>query len=180
MSMHSHGMPFDFILKRRQDGDFHIWTDASTSFGVGAVSDSGSWLSSSWQSIVQSNTMLAGIDKDIFACEVFSVLVAVKLLHSHTWTSKAITIHCDNSAAVHCINRLCVKKNKVFVMDCLRDLALFAHRNKFFFNAVHIEGVLNTTVDALSRGVVVTSLCENMSQSQRLANVCAALTFKFL
>ena len=142
------GVRLEFILKNRggcdDSFDLDVYTDASTSFGVGGhvEGDARKWFRHEWK---QSN------DKpDIVFGELLGVCVAVKLW-AHEWRGKDVLIHCDNMGVVEILKRKCCNFRRKDLMELVRIICAAAVEYGFYFRVVHIKGVDNKIADGLSR-----------------------------
>ena len=118
----------------------HVHTDASGTFGCGAVVNDGSWIQApwppSWQAI------------DISVKELVPVVAAAALWGSR-WSRQHVRFHCDNIAVVAVLNKRTAKSPPL--AHLLRCLSFYSAYYGFHLSAEHIPGVLNTAADALSR-----------------------------
>ena len=118
----------------------HVHSDASGSYGCGAVSDDLNWFQVQWPT--------HWADVDISAKELAPVVIAAAIWGSR-WESKHICFHSDNMAVVAVLNTRSAKSP--LLMHLLRCFAFYSAYFRFHFTARHVPGVLNTAADALSR-----------------------------
>ena len=139
------GIPFDFILKSTDDFDIEIYTDASTSFGVGGhqKGDVKKWFRYEWRPRV-------GPKPDICFEELLGVCTAVELW-GHTWKGKSVKFYCDNIGVVEMLKRKCCVFKREDMMELIRIIGSAAARYGFYFKIYHIKGVDNKIADGLSR-----------------------------
>ena len=121
------------------DDAVHIYTDASTSVGFGAVFGD-KWIQGEWGD-KEGNI-------DITVLELYAVAAAV-----FTWgenlRDKKVVIHSDNMPVVEVLNDCSSKSPNL--MKIIRPLVLQAMRLNIVLKAIHIPGVENVRADALSR-----------------------------
>ena len=116
-----------------------IYTDASGSFGCGAVWAQ-RWFQFEWpQEFVEVP----------IASKVFLPIVMACVVWGCAWQGKVVHVHTDNEAAVAVVNSGYSKDPQIMhLVRCLSfvlaawDISLYSH---------HIAGVLNTVADAVSR-----------------------------
>lgn len=133
----------------RSPPDFRIYTDASGSWGCGAVF-SCYWFQHAWTSEwSSSNIMAKELVPIVFSCAVWGPLL------SH----KSADFQCDNQSLVVAINKGSAKD--VLVMQLLRCLWFFTAFFDINISATHIPGASNTAADLLSRNQAVQCLKAN-------------------
>lgn len=118
---------------------FHLYSDASGSFGCGAWWDQ-SWLQIKWPRDLQ--------DWAIAAKELFPIVVAA-MVWGKRWAGQSIMVHCDNQAVVEVVNSGYCKDP--IMMQLIRCLFFISARFEISLRAIHIPGHLNTGADAISR-----------------------------
>ena len=142
------GVKLEFILKNRRWGrgqfDLDVYTDASTSFGVGGhiAGENRKWFRHQWKHTINK--------PDIVFNELLGVCVAVKLW-AQEWGGKDILIHCDNMGVVEILKRKCCNFRRKDLMELVRIICGAAVEYGFYFKVVHIKGVDNKIADGLSR-----------------------------
>ena len=122
-----------------------IVTDAAGSGYAGYYFRTGQWFQSSWPGHLQ---LPVDSELSIAFQELYPIVVAC-LLFGDQWTHKNVLFLCDNSAAVHVINKGRSKSPKV--MQLVRRLVLLATCKGFNYASMHLKGILNDTADSLSR-----------------------------
>ena len=141
------GIPFDFLLRTKKTSKFdvEIFTDASTSWGVGGYQlDSGTkWFRHEWISDLSRKP-------DIVFEELLGVCTAVRLW-GHTWKGKFVKINCDNMGVVEMLKRKCCVFKREDLMELIRIIGRSAAKNGFYFRIFHIKGKDNKIADGLSR-----------------------------
>ena len=118
----------------------HVFSDASGSFGCGAVVPNGAWFNQEWPSCWS--------EKDISAKELIPIVLAAALWGPH-WPGKQVLFHTDNLAVVQVIKNMNAANQ--LLCNLLRCLYFYAAHYRFTFTAEHIPGVKNVAADALSR-----------------------------
>ena len=118
----------------------HAYSDASGTFGCGAVVESLGWFQVKWPS--------TWTDIDISLKELVPVVLAAALW-GRLWSKQHICFHSDNMAVVSVLTTMTAKVP--LLMHLLRCLSLFSAYFSFTFSAKHIPGALNSAADALSR-----------------------------
>ena len=127
-------------LLPHQAPDIHVYTDASGSYGCGAVVTHFGWLQLCWPVSWQ--------PVNITEKELLPIVMATALWGSF-WQGKHVCFHCDNMAVVQ-ILRAHTGRGDI-VLHLLHCLFFFLARYNIHLSAVHIPGTLNTAADALSR-----------------------------
>ena len=119
----------------------HIFSDASGSYGCGAVAPTYGWFNLRWPQEWAS--------VDIAVKELIPVVMAAGLW-GPVWAGHHVQFHTDNMAVVAVIQNLNAKDTRLGHL--LRCLYFYAAYYCFNFSAAHIPGIQNTAADALSRG----------------------------
>ena len=127
--------------------EHHIWTDASGSFGCGAVAPSQEeWLQWRWSNCTPDGA--ESVEESILWMELFPIVLATAVW-GRRWEESNVIIHCDNMGTVAVVNSGYSKAAPV--MYLLRCLFFARARFQFTLQAVHTPGVQNTWADAVSR-----------------------------
>ena len=126
----------------------HVWSDASGSFGCGAVSPSlGRWLQLQWQKSSGAGTIdLQG--ESITLKELVPIVLACSVWGAD-WQNTTVTVHCDNIGTVAIVNSGYSRVPEI--MHLLRCLFFIRARFHITLWAVHVPGVQNTWADSISR-----------------------------
>lgn len=117
-----------------------FWSDASGSWGCGAISHTFQWFQVQWPQSWQCY--------HIAAKEMVPVVVAAALW-GPDWHTSTIQVFSDNMAVVCALSTGTARDP--LLMHLLRCLHFFCARFSIAIRATHIAGVLNTAADALSR-----------------------------
>ena len=117
-----------------------VRSDASGSWGCGAVSDSAHWFQVEWPESWQGH--------HIAAKEMVPVVVAMAVW-GHEWYSSTVEVLSDNMSVV-CALTAGMTKDPL-MMQLLRCLHFFTAHFQIVVEAHHIAGVDNIAADALSR-----------------------------
>ena len=125
--------------RKRLHPDMNVWSDASGSWGCGALSQS-QWLQHQW---------LPHSDHLSIAVKELVPVVLAAATWGHTWKGKIICFNSDNEAVVADLKSRYSRDPTM--AHLLRCLCLYAARYTFWFWAAHIPGRLNSAADALSR-----------------------------
>ena len=118
----------------------HVFSDASGSFGCGAIVLDGGWFNHEWPSCWSA--------KEIAAKELLPIVLAAVLWGPH-WAGRHILFHTDNLAVVQVVRNL--NAADPLLCNLLRCLYFYSAHYHFTFTAAHIPGVKNVAADALSR-----------------------------
>ena len=121
----------------------HVYTDASGSWGCGAVWSS-KWLQLSWPEEWASENI---------AVKELVPFVAAAAMWGTDWKGCTIQFHCDNMAIVRALSAGRAKFPPINRL--LRCLSFFSAHFNFRISAVHIRGYLNDVADAISRNLSV-------------------------
>ena len=143
-------VPMSWLLHPRRVGDVEIYTDASTTTGVGGFEDTpgGRFYGVKW-------TDTAGwgpfkYQPDITYLELLGVVAAVHLF-AETWSGKVVKMRCDNAAVCMMVRRKAACFRRRDLNGLLLILCELATRHRFYFWIEHIRGVDNKLADDLSR-----------------------------
>ncbi len=121
--------------------EVEFWSDASGSWGCGAVWDS-MWFQVGWD---QSEEWVGA---SIAAKELLPVVLAMAVW-GQAWTGSAVVCHCDNQAAVSAVKGgYCRDTTMAHLLRCLFYLEA---KYEIALTAVHVPGVENGAADAISR-----------------------------
>ena len=132
---------------QRFQPDHHVWSDASGSWGCGAVWEA-RWFQLEWAISLKESLAEATNDDSIAVRELIPVAVAAAVWGPQ-WQGEVVMFHSDNKAVVAALNRL-YSKNEA-MMQLLRCVVFYAARAAFRFQAMHVPGKENTLADHLSR-----------------------------
>lgn len=119
----------------------HLFSDASGSYGCGAVDPNRAYFNLQWPQ--QWSTV------DISVKELLPLVLAA-VMWGPTWKGRHVLFHVDNMAVVSVVQNL--NARDPLLCHFLRCLYLYAAFFQFTFSATHIPGTNNTAADALSRG----------------------------
>ena len=123
----------------REHPDHEIWSDASGSWGAGALWQT-EWFQVRWpQSLSYENIAAKELIPITMACAIWGA----------QWSGLTIKVHCDNKAVVDLINSGYTRET--LLSHLLRCLFFFVARFDFTLVASHIPGKDNVLADALSR-----------------------------
>jgi len=126
--------------------EHHIWTDASGSFGCGAVAISQEeWLQSKWPNCTQFG--MESTEESILWMKLFPIVLATAVW-GRCWEELKVIVHCDNMGTVTVVNS--GNSKAASVMHLLRCLFFVRARFQFTLQAVHTPGVQNSWADAVS------------------------------
>ena len=123
-----------------QEPSYTITSDASGSWGCGAVCDRGQWFQVPWPQ------SWAGLN--IAAKEMVPVVIGVALW-GQGWAKSTLLVRSDNMAVVHALTSGAAKDP--LLMHLLRCLHFYTASHQIGIQARHVQGALNTAADALSR-----------------------------
>ena len=117
-----------------------LWSDASGSWGCGALSHTLDWFQLQWPDSWKQH--------HIAAKEMVPIVVAVAVW-GQEWSSTTVLAFSDNMAVVSAITA--GRARDPLLMHLLRCLHFFCAHYGIVLRARHIAGVQNTAADALSR-----------------------------
>ena len=129
-----------------QKVDYHIWTDASGSFGCGAVWGD-RWLQAEWSQVYE-HTPEEQEEDGISLKELLPVVLACAVWGPQ-WRLSSVVVHCDNESTVAVINT--GYSRVVKIMHLLRCLFFIKARFNMWVKALHVPGRDNIVADAISR-----------------------------
>ena len=121
--------------------EIEIWSDASGSWGCGAVWET-KWFQVAWEQWVDFAVA------SIAAKELLPIIVSAAVWGSF-WAGKTVLCHCDNMAVVAVIRGGYCKDSAMAHM--LRCLFFLEAKFNFRLTAEHVAGVNNGVADAVSR-----------------------------
>lgn len=136
---HFNGKCFFIDEKMVSNDVFQLYTDASGTYGYGAVFGK-SWFYGEWNE--------QWLSQNITVKELFPIVLAIEVW-GNQMANRSICFNCDNEALVHVLNKQSsTEKNVMFL---IRRLVLLSLQFNVLFSAVHLPGKLNILSDALSR-----------------------------
>ena len=118
----------------------HVYSEASGSFGCGAVSLTLGYVQLQWSEDWE--------EMDILVKELVPVVLTVAMW-GRFWQGQHICFHSDNMAVVSILQSKSAKSPQL--MYLLRCFAFFSAYYHFHTSCVHVPGAMNTPADALSR-----------------------------
>ena len=118
----------------------HVFSDASGSFGCGALIPDEAWYNQEWPS--------CWATKDIATKELVPIVVAA-VLWGPLWAGRHVLFHTDNFAVVQVIQNL--NATEPLLCSLLQCLYFYFAYYQFTLTTAHIPGVKNVATDALSR-----------------------------
>jgi len=131
------------------DPSWHVFSDASGSWGYGALTEGLGWLQSEWPQEWK--------NFNIAAKEMIPMVLAAALWGRY-WAGKHICFHSDNVAVVAILQSRTAKTQ--LLMHLLRCFAFFSAYFRFHYSAQHVPGTMNMVADALSRNHVPLSVSQ--------------------
>ena len=138
-----------------QQSDFEAWTDASGSFGCGAIWGK-RWLQASWSDVYKGDLKVEEED-GITLKELLPIILACAIWGPH-WRQSSALIHCDNEGTVAVVNSGYSRVEKI--MHLLRCLFFIRARFGIEIKAVHVPGKENLLADAISRNNISSLLSQ--------------------
>ena len=143
---------FDLILKLPSDGDFHLFTDATTTLGFGGhCSDAGFQVD--WKDTVKAQLEKSHGAFDISTLELLVSIVGMTVF-ADKFQNKAVTIHNDNPTASKAIHSKAPPLRRMDLQFLIRQLATSATDSQYYFWGEHTiakESPEMQLADALSR-----------------------------
>ena len=118
----------------------HVYSDASGSYGGGAVVDTWGWFQVQWPGEWN--------EVDISVKEMVPIVIAAALWGKY-WQGKHIHFHSDNMAVVAILNSRTAKTPQL--MHLLRCFSFYCAYYQFHSSSSHVPGVMNKAADAISR-----------------------------
>ena len=123
-----------------QHPSFTSTSDASGSWGCGAVSSDNQWFQLPWPA--------ANANKNIAIKEMIPIVISAAVW-GHLWKGKQVLFLSDNESVVSVLNTRAAKDKQLVHLSCC--LFFFAAMHQFTFVSKHIAGKKNGAADALSR-----------------------------
>ena len=146
----SNGISFSDILRKKEQGDVHVLTDASTGIGMGGWNRDGNWFRFRWTDHPRKDLFKNPKKPDIFWKEMCAIATACTIWGGN-WSGKSVTFWCDNEACVYSMAKKKCGFERGDVMELIRWICHLANRFNFHPYFIHIRGKDNLTADALSR-----------------------------
>ncbi len=142
--------PFDWFLATPQTCDITIFTDASTTRGVGGFCDirHGEWFGELWNKYEIYNNFQ--FKPDITFLELAGVIIGA-ITSIHRLRNKKILFRCDNEAACWIMLKRSACLHRPDLIELMKIFCQYAWDYNFRMYPKHIKGVLNTDADNLSR-----------------------------
>ena len=143
-------IPMQWLIHPKDAGDVEIYTDASTTIGMGGFVNvkGGGHFTVLWKDVRAWNEWKH--KPDITYLELLAVVTAVKLYGS-TWSGQAIRIWCDNYGVCSVVARKAACFRRRDLNDLMAVMCAEATKYRFYFWIDHIAGDENVVADALSR-----------------------------
>ena len=139
---HFNGKHLLFEQRWISSDSLHFYTDAEGFIGFGAVFNS-HWFHGLWPEHLQRFP--------ITFKELFPIVLSLEIWDKNLM-NKCVTLHSDNYAVIHIINRQTSKDPDIMVL--VRRLVLTYMRLNLLVGSVHILGVQNLLPDLLSRSQI--------------------------
>ena len=117
-----------------------MFSDASGSFGCGALSETQGFYQLKWPPNWEAS--------DITVKELLPIVISAGIW-GRAWQQKHVRFHCDNMAVVEILRSSTGRGPKV--ANLLQCLFFYSAYYSFQFSVVHVPGLSNTAADALSR-----------------------------
>ena len=137
---------FKFILANPTQSDIQIYSDGSTTKGIGGYCANNNVC----YQILLSQIANLHKDADIQFIELLALVVTAKMW-AQNWTNSSITFYCDNEPVVGMLKKKCATFKRWDLMQLIRILCELANKHSFYFWAVHIPDKQNQIADKLSR-----------------------------
>ena len=143
-------VPMRWLIRKFNDPDIYVWTDASTSIGIGGCSSVGKALQ-----VLNRQTFFKHVKRvrkgiDIHFLELLILLVVAKMW-AHEWTDKYIYFYCDNPGATGALANKRAELGRIGMNFMCREFCKLAYVHRFRFHVEHVPGDDNEVADELSR-----------------------------
>ena len=131
---------FDLLLKHPSDGDYTLWSDATTTIGGGGYAMNKQkqilfYYQFDWaETILQHVVQIRKLEIDVL--ELLLSVVGIILLTPYL-TNNTVTIYNDNPGAAGAIRTKAPRLYRLDMQCLIRHLAFHAIENKFYFWGVH-------------------------------------------
>lgn len=139
------GISVDFLLKRADERDVVVYSDASSTVGMGAFDSMGKCFQVRWSSVHS-----LSVPVDIYFAEMLAC-VCFLLARAEDYAGKSITIFVDNVAVEWSLRKKSCCFHRKDVAHLLRLLCQCAITHKFYFWVERVSTADNVIADALSR-----------------------------
>ncbi len=142
---------FRNLLTTRHNCDWTMWTDASTSVGVGGYvhRPNGTHFAAFWEDFHMIHDWQ--YKPDILFLELMGVVLALNIYTDDTTRGQRVLVMCDNKPAVKICIRKCACLKRPDLTALMQVYCANADRKGFRPYIDHIAGVDNPVADALSR-----------------------------
>ena len=135
-------------LLSENESQTEMWTDASGSYGCGAISPHlRRWIQLQWPPYNRAG--FNSRSQSILWKELVPIVLACTVWAKH-WQGLSVMVHCDNMGTVAVVNSGYSREQPI--MHLLRCLFFIRATYQFSLYATHISGDQNSWADALSRG----------------------------
>ena len=141
----------EYLLKKPDDNDENIATDASGTEGAGGI-----WFEKKlafqvrWSDTIYDQVLHVRPELKIHAQELMGSWIAFDLWGAQL-TGQAVTMYNDNPSAAAALITKAPKLHRNDLQCIIRDIAKMAINHRFMFWGVKIDGKVNDYADALSR-----------------------------
>ena len=141
---------FDYFLRRPDQGDHQVYTDAAGSKGVGGFIDNKYSFQVLWEDTIWDEVEAIRPDLDIQVQEYLGSVVAMDLF-SDILCNSSVTFYNDNPGAAGALISKAPPLWRVDMQCLTRQIASLAIDNDVMYWGIKIDGDDNDNADALSR-----------------------------
>ena len=148
-----------FWKSRRDQPDVKVWSDASGSWGCGALAIN-SWLILPWSMSLSTQS--------IAHKELIPIVIA-SFIWGRQWEGKMVQFNSDNMSVVMILSKLYTRDDAL--MGYLRCVVFCAAKYNFWFCAKHTPGKDNKLADAISRNQINLFLSQAPKTMARIPDI---------
>ena len=141
--------PFSLVLKQPWDGDILLYTDATTTIGIGGHTGTHAF-QILWKDTILSKIKNLRDNIDIHVLELLGPVIACTLW-GHLFSGKAISIYNDNPGAYGALWSKAPALNRLDMQFLTRHLVELARKYRFHFWGIYCTDTRMDIADGLSR-----------------------------
>ena len=141
---------FDTFLKKPDEGDIEIYTDASGEIGVGGIIGDSIAFQIRWAKTIWNEVLAVRPELDIQVQEAIGPLIALQIARE-LLRDKSVSIYNDNPGAAAALISKAPPLWRSDMQFITREIAMLAVKNNIMYWGIKIDGKHNEYADALSR-----------------------------
>lgn len=142
------GISFDYLLRPHNQGDIHVWTDATSdpTLGFAGYSSLGHYFQITWKELNIPQATASHIEYQ----ELLAICVAAHIWRD-TFKNKSVTFWCDNEAVHYMLIKRSCTASRLDLLALIGDFCLCAFDWRFYYYMEWLSTDDNIEADYLSR-----------------------------